>query len=53
MAISKISIEGFWDYAVFDDDGLSGIRNSAPEEAKAAYESFIKEQEDLLEQGIR
>lgn len=53
MAISNNEIESFWNFAVFDDEGLCGVRDDAPEEAKAAYESFVREQTSMLEQGIR
>ena len=53
----------FWDYLIFypDEDeegfdgfhygGIKGIRDDAPEEAKKAFEEFLKEKEELRRRG--
>lgn len=43
----------FWDYSVFDEDGfLSGIKKNAPDDAKKAYEDFMKEQTQFKEKNV-
>lgn len=37
-----------WDeWAVYDDNGISGLRDDAPEDVKKAYEDHLKELERL------
>ncbi len=32
----------WWDYAVFDEDGLAGIREDTPQAERLAYEAHVK-----------
>lgn len=43
----------FLDYGVFDDSGLIGIRDDAPEEMKKAYAEFMKAKEEAAKEGIK
>lgn len=43
----------FLEYGIFDDSGLIGIQENAPEEAKKAYAEFIKAKEEAAEDGIK
>lgn len=43
----------FLDYGIFDDSGLIGIQEDAPEEAKKAYANFMKEKEEAEAEGIK
>lgn len=41
----------WWDYAIFNDDGLCGISDDAPEEEKKKYYEFIEEREKIKREG--
>ena len=44
----------FWDYITVDKNGcINGIQNNAPEEAKKAYEEYLKEEEINKKKGIK
>jgi hypothetical protein len=43
----------FLEYGIFDDSGLIGIQENAPEEAKKAYAEFIKAKEEAARKGIK
>lgn len=43
----------FLDYGIFDDSGLIGIQEDAPEEIKKAYAEFIKARKQAAEEGIK
>lgn len=43
----------FLDYGIFDDSGLIGIQEDAPEEIKKAYFEFIKAKEEAAKEGIK
>lgn len=47
-------IEEFWDkWVLFDDNGVVGISEDAPEEAKKAFEEYMNQQNELYEDGIK
>lgn len=44
----------FIDYAKFNEDGdLTGIQSNAPEEAKKAYDEFIRIQKRAFGDGVK
>ena len=43
----------FLEYGIFDDSGLIGIQEDAPEEIKKAYADFIKAKKEAAEEGIK
>jgi hypothetical protein len=43
----------FLDYGIFDDSGLIGIENDAPEEIKKAYADFMKAKEEAAKEGVK
>lgn len=43
----------FWEYAVFKDGELTGIKKDAPKEAVESYEKYLKEKKRSEEQGIK
>jgi len=41
------------DYVVVGEDGfMTGIKEDAPENVKKAYDKYLKEREELREEGI-
>lgn len=55
VADAKATIEepSFWKYLTFDDEGITGIREDAPEEIKSAFHAWQQEQIKLEKQGIK
>lgn len=52
--IGMIEERTFYEYAVYDEDGfLDGLREDSPEEVKADYEVYLKEQEEAKNKGIK
>jgi hypothetical protein len=43
----------FLEYGIFDDSGLVGIREDAPEDAKKAYAAFMKAKEEAAKDGAK
>jgi hypothetical protein len=44
----------FYGYAVFDDIGdIAGVEDSAPEDARDAYEEFMKIMREAAENGVK
>ena len=43
----------WFEYAIYDDDGVCGVRDDAPEEIKQAYAAYVKEQKKMEKQGIK
>ena len=43
----------FWEFLTFDDDGISGIREEAPDEMKEAFKKYLLEEEECRRKGIR
>lgn len=43
----------WFEYAVFDDNGVCGVRDDAPEDVKKAYAAYVQEQENTEKEGIR
>lgn len=44
----------FWKYLIFDDDcNIMGIEADTPEEIKAEYEAWQREEEKSREAGIK
>ncbi len=43
----------WWEYALFDDDGLIGIKPEAPDEMKKAYDEYVREQEEAKAKGSK
>ena len=42
----------WYEYAIYDDNGVCGVRNEAPEDVKKAYAAYVQEQEKAEKQGI-
>lgn len=43
----------FWQYAIFKDGELTGIKKDAPKDAVESYEKYLKEKKRSEEQGIK
>ena len=43
----------WFEYAVFDEDGVCGIKEDAPDEIKKEYDEYLKEQETFKRDGIK
>lgn len=43
----------WFDYAIYDDNGVCGVSNDAPEEVKKAYAAYVQEQEKAEKLGIK
>lgn len=43
----------WWDWAKFDEDGLCGIDENAPEEIKKEYEKYLDEEAERKKKGIK
>jgi hypothetical protein len=44
----------WWEYAIFDENGfLCGLDSNAPNEMKEAYKTFLKEEKERKEKGIK
>ena len=43
----------WWDWAKFDEDGLCGIDENAPEEIKKEYEKYLEEDAERKKKGIK
>lgn len=43
----------FLEYGIFDDSGLIGIQEDAPEDAKKAYVEFVKAKERAAQEGVK
>lgn len=43
----------WWDWAIFDENGLCGIDENAPEEIKKEYEKYLEEEEERKKQHIK
>lgn len=43
----------WWKYAIFDDNGLCGISDKAPEVEKKKYDEYVKKQKELKEKGVK
>ena len=43
----------WFEYAIYNDDGVCGVRDDAPDEVKKAYADYVIEQEKAEKQGIR
>jgi len=47
-------VSEFWQYLTTDEDGcMNGIREDAPDKAKAAYEQWFKDEKDSIKKGIK
>jgi hypothetical protein len=40
-------------YAIYDEDGVCGVRNDAPDDVKKAYAAYVQEQEKAGKDGIK
>ena len=47
------NVEKFYDYLIINDDGWAGIKEDAPEEAKKAYDEYMRKEKELSEEGIK
>lgn len=43
----------WWDWAKFDENGLCGIDENAPEEIKKEYEKYLEEEAERKKKGIK
>ena len=43
----------WFEYAIFDEDGVCGIKDNAPDEIKKEYEQYLELQEKTKKEGIR
>lgn len=43
----------WYDYALFDNDGVCGIKEDAPEPIKKAYEDYVKEKQEAQKESIK
>lgn len=43
----------WYEYAIYNDDGVCGVRNDAPEDVKKAYAAYVQEQEKAEKDGIK
>ena len=43
----------WWDWAKFDEDGLCGIDENAPEEIKKEYKKYLEEEAERKKKGIK
>lgn len=43
----------FWEYAIFKEGELTGIKKDAPKEAVESYEDYLKQLKLAEEQGIK
>lgn len=43
----------WWQYAIFDDNGLCGISDEAPKTEKEKYAEYLKKQKETKEKGIK
>lgn len=47
-------VKELWDeWAIFDDDGLIGIRDDAPKEVKKAFCEYMDKINKLRDEGIK
>lgn len=40
------------DYAIYDDDGLCGIRDDAPDELKKSYNEYKEEEQRYIDNNL-
>lgn len=43
----------FWKYLTFNDDGISGIMENAPDEEKKEYKEWLTQEEKNRQLGVR
>jgi len=48
-----INKPSFWDYLIFNDDGVKGIKKDAPEKEKKAFYKYMEEEKEFAKKGIK
>lgn len=43
----------FWDYLIFDENGIVGIQDNTPGEIEEAYADYLHQEEENQRQGIK
>ncbi len=51
--IAYDDVKDFIDYITMDDDGWNGVREDAPESAKAAWDAYCKREEEAEKMGVK
>lgn len=48
-----LDIPIWYEYAVYDENGIIGVREDSPEDVKTAYNEYVKEQKEAEKTGIK
>ena len=43
----------WWTFAVFDKNGLTGIKDDAPDDMKKAFTEYLRQEEEARKGGVK